>query len=390
MANQTNSLLFRSIALRQLLTNKPSASGKKLKTLLVDSNFLLKRSIQATSKSQEYYTKGGNMGGIYQFMVSLRKLVKDLKINKSVLMWDGENGGKLRYDIYRDYKANRENKTWYSMTTLSEAQIKDLERSKRSTLVQRICIQQYAEELYMRQVEVDIIEADDLIAYYCKLYHLEEDIIIFTNDRDMCQLLELDGVSIYMSNLKCLIDKNSYFLYFNHHFSNACLMKVILGDDADNIRGIHGAGEKTLLEHFPELKTEKLTYQHIVERAAQINKERVESKPKKKPLKVLTNIVNGTYYDKIKEVEVSMGEEFYILNNKLVNLDTPMLNREAVSALKDVATLPLTPEDRGSKNLLELFKRDSFLNLYKGTFVSFVEPFYPVVIQEQEYFKNNC
>jgi 5'-3' exonuclease len=331
------------------------------------------------------------MGGIFQFMVSLRKFVKEFGVNKSVLMWDGENGGKLRYDIYNGYKANRESKAWYSMTVLSQAQIDELKKSKRSNLAQKICIQQYAEELYMRQVSVDIIEADDLIAYYCKLYHEEEDIIIFTNDRDMCQLLQYDGVSIYLSNLKVLIDKNSYFLYFKHHWSNACLMKVFLGDDADNIMGIQGLGEKTMLEHFPELKSEKLTYQYIVERAVQINKERVEGKPKKKPLKVLENIVNGTV--KLKDNSdkiVDMGMEIYKLNSKLINLDAPMLTREAVSALKDVATLPLTPEDRGSKNLLELFKRDSFLSLYKGTFVNFVEPFYPVVIQEQDYYKNNC
>jgi 5'-3' exonuclease len=377
--------------LRQLLTDKQTTKGKKLKTLLLDSNYLLKRSLEATSRSQEYYTKGGNMGGIFQFMVSLRKFVKEFGVNKSVLMWDGENGGKLRYDIYNGYKANRESKAWYSMTVLSQAQIDELKKSKRSNLAQKICIQQYAEELYMRQVSVDIIEADDLIAYYCKLYHEEEDIIIFTNDRDMCQLLQYDGVSIYLSNLKVLIDKNSYFLYFKHHWSNACLMKVFLGDDADNIMGIQGLGEKTMLEHFPELKSEKLTYQYIVERAVQINKERVEGKPKKKPLKVLENIVNGTV--KLKDNSdkiVDMGMEIYKLNSKLINLDAPMLTREAVSALKDVATLPLTPEDRGSKNLLELFKRDSFLSLYKGTFVNFVEPFYPVVIQEQDYYKNNC
>jgi 5'-3' exonuclease len=374
--------------LRQILTNSNN-NGKRLKTLLTDSNFLLKRSIKATAASQEYYTKKGNMGGIYQFMVSLRKLVKELGINKGVLAWDGDNGGKLRFDIYNDYKANRESKTWYSTTILSEAQIKELEKSKRSTLAQRICIQQYAEELFFRQVEVDIIEADDLIAYYCKLYHTQEDIIIFTNDRDMCQLLEYDGVSIYMSNLKCLIDKHSYFLYFKHHYSNACLMKVLMGDVADNIRGIQGLGEKTLLEHFPELKKEKLDWKWVVNRAAEINKERVESKPKKKPLKALENIVNGTYYDPHKEKSFSIGEEFYILNEKLVDLSNPMLTREAVSALKDIATLPLSPEERGSKNLIKLFNRDSFLDLYKNTFVNFVEPFYPLVIQEQQFFSNN-
>jgi 5'-3' exonuclease len=363
---------------------------KDIHTLLVDSNYLLKRSINATEKSREYFTKGGNMGGIYQFMVSLRKLANDLHVNKGVLMWDGDNGGKLRHDIYREYKANRKNKSWYSITILSEAQIRELENSKRSTLAQRLRIQQYAQELYMRQVEVDLIEADDLIALYCQLYHKKEKITIFTNDRDMCTLLEYDGVQIYMANLKVLIDKNSYFLYFKHHYTNACLMKVLLGDDADNIRGVQGLGEDTLLKYFPELKTETLTWNYIVERAAQINKERVESKPKKKPLKALENIVNGTYYDKAKEVAISLGEELYILNEKLVDLRNPMLNEEAILTLKEDAQQPLPINEIGTKNLLPLFQRDEFLNLYKGKFTDFVMPFYNIAMQEQEYYKKNC
>ena len=62
----------------------------KTRTLLVDSSFLLKRSLFGAKNV--YTNKFGHIGGLYSFYTKLRKLIKENSINKVILVWDGENG----------------------------------------------------------------------------------------------------------------------------------------------------------------------------------------------------------------------------------------------------------------------------------------------------------
>lgn len=351
-----------------------------LNTLLVDATFLLKKSFLG---NKHMYSKNGHIGGLYQFFMTIRMVIKQNNINKVVLCWDGENGGKMRYNIYPKYKANRQGKSWYNKLQLTEAQIKFEEEQEKSMLLQKIRIKNYAEELFFRQIEVDLHEADDLVAYYCKEFHNDEKIIIYTNDRDMCQLLTYDNVSIYLSNMKSLINKDNYFLYFKHHYENLTLIKILCGDKSDNIRGIMGCGETILLKYFPEIKKDQITYQQIREKSKLLNES------KKSKIKVLENIEKGIVCEvkgKIKK-EIELGDEFFEINEKIIDLKEPILNREGISEVINQATLPLNDEDRGSKNLLKLMKEDQFLEQYTGTFIDFCQPFYSIPLQEKNYLK---
>ena len=53
--------------------------------------------------------------------------------------------------------------------------------------------------------------------------------------------------------------------------------------------------------------------------------------------------------------------------------------------------MPLSPEGRGSKNLVRYMREDEFLTIYTGTFVDYVQPFYSIITHEkkilQEYLK---
>ena len=66
---------------------------KKTQTLVVDGNALMKRSY---SGAKNMYYKEKHIGGIFQFYSTLRKMVVEHKIDKVVVMWDGERGGYLR------------------------------------------------------------------------------------------------------------------------------------------------------------------------------------------------------------------------------------------------------------------------------------------------------
>lgn len=340
----------------------------KVKTLLVDSNYLLKRSIHG---AKNVYTPSfGHIGGLYQFMTTLRKLIKENQINKVILAWDGENGGIYRYNLDHAYKANREGKNWSTPIELSPFEIKRENEKKISILKQRKRVQTYAEELFLRQIEVEDIEADDLIAAYCYDNHNKEDIVIYTNDRDFCQLLHLN-IKIKFANIDIIIDKDSFFFNFAYDYKNSLTMKIIEGDHADNIAGIKLLKEKTLLEHFPELAKRYVSVREICIKADKINKERITNK--KKPLKSLLNLTENI--DRLK------------LNYELIDLSNPLLNEEAEEELKQL-DIPLSSKNRGAKNLVKLMNEDQFMTVYGGNFVNYVEPFYPVIMNEKKLLKD--
>jgi 5'-3' exonuclease len=343
----------------------------KNRTLLVDSSYLLKRSFHGAKDLQT--AKFGHIGGLYSFLTTIRKMIKDHMINKVVLVWDGEGGGIYRYRIDNEYKANRESKEWHQRIELTEAEIRREKAKEESILNQRQRIKAYAEELFLRQIEVEEVEADDIIAKYCLDYNNLEEIYIYSNDRDFAQLLDLN-ITIIFPNIDVPVTKSNYMMYFNHHYKNALTMKIICGDDADNIAGVGGVKETGLVKLFPELKYKTLTVKDICRRADEINAERAENK--KKPLLALENIVNNV--SRLKT------------NFKLVNLREPMLNEQAEEELLQLEA-PLSPEDRGSKNLYEMMIHDDFLSVYGSTFSQYVEPFYTVIMNEKrlltEYYK---
>jgi 5'-3' exonuclease len=339
----------------------------KTRTLLVDASYLLQRSYHG---AKDTYTQSyGHIGALYSFLTTVRKMIKEHMINKAVLVWDGEGGGVQRYQIDNKYKANRKNKEWYKKIELSEREIKKEKEKEDSILKQRQSVKAYAEELFLRQIEIQDIEADDIIAAYCLKYNNKEEIFLYSNDRDFAQLLDLN-LTIIFPNIEKPVTKMNYMMYFNHHYSNALILKIICGDTSDNIDGIEGMGEDTLLKYFPELKFKHLTVREICKKADKINQERILNK--KKPLKSLVNLLNNI--DRLK------------MNFQLVNLREPLINDEVNVELDNIDS-PLSFDDRGSKNLIKMMKEDEFLTVYGSTFVQYVEPFYTVIMCERDLYK---
>jgi 5'-3' exonuclease len=339
----------------------------KTRTLLVDSSYLLQRSFHGAKDTST--SAFGHIGGLYQFFTTVRKMIKEHMINKVVLVWDGQGGGIQRYVIDHAYKANRKNKEWYKKIELSDRDIKREEEKEASILKQRVRIQKYAEELFLRQIEIQDIEADDIIAAYCLKYNNKEEIFLYSSDRDFAQLLDLN-ITILFPNIDQPVNKANYMMYFNHHYSNALMLKIICGDTSDNIDGIEGMGEDTLLKYFPEIKFKHLMVREICKRADEINRERILNK--KKPLKALDNLLHNI--DRLK------------MNFQLVNLREPMINDEVRTELDNIDS-PLSFDDRGSKNLIKMMKEDEFLSVYGSTFVQYVEPFYTVIMCERDLYQ---
>lgn len=348
------------------MNRRPPKNGEKrekqINILLVDGNALFKRSILGAK--DVYNQNQEHIGGIYQFITVLRKLLDDDLYHKAFVFWDGELSGQMRYNIYHDYKSNR-NKDYINGTHPIEE----------SELSQKLQIKRYLEELFIRQFEDRIVESDDLIAYVCNNKKPNEKITICTSDRDLCQLIN-ENVRIYMCDLKQYVTLENYNQFFKHHQSNAALVKIFCGDNSDCIKGVKRLGEDTLIKHFPEVTEHQVNIGDIIVRAAELQAERANNK--QKPLQIFDNIVMAI-------TDGIQGDKLYEINERLVNLKKPMITESVVNELKQLIELPIDPEGRDIKNAYQLMKEDGMDREIKNYSIEYFMPFKRLIERE----KNN-
>ena len=321
------------------MNKRPPRNGDTVQkiqnTLLVDGNALFKRAFAGAK--DEYNSKGEHIGGVYQFLTLLRKLLTEDLYHRVYVFWDGNFSGKLRYDIYEPYKSGRGKDYKNGTHPIDEEELK-----------QRKLIWEYLNELYVRQLKHEVIEGDDFIAYYCLTKKQNEKVTICTNDRDMAQLISED-VRIYFLDLKNYVDNSNFISYFCYKLENAALIKTMIGDNSDTIKGIKGLGMKTLLTLFPELTERELNINEIISIAKEKQEERLKNK--QKPLAVLDNIINSV-------TEGVQGKRVYEINDMLVNLKRPMLTEDGIRELEQLIDGTLDSSGRDIKKVLIYMERD--------------------------------
>lgn len=352
---------------KKIKENNPNIGVKSFNTLLVDGSNLLELSFSASKKTS---SSGKEIGGIFAFLLQMKILLQKGNFRYVYVFWDGERSGQLRYQLNTDYKANRD-KT-YDDVNLSDymkavnARIDAMQKKiykktqrteteKENFHWQREIIIQCLDELFVRQCLCDETEADDFIAYYVQHKKPEENIVIFSNDRDLSQLIHKsemyegkDDVILAIKPQKAdirFINTRNHTDIIGYDYRNVALKKIICGDASDNIKGIKGVGEKTLFDNFPEFKTREVTLNEVIDKAKQINDDRKFQK--KKPLKWAENIVN-------KVTDGVQGENIYEINKKIIDLKNPLMPDDAKELLDNMMYAPIDPEDRSLLNLYNI------------------------------------
>ncbi len=332
----------------------------KAKTLLVDGNNLLKIGFHGV---KDYFYNGKHIGGIWHFLNTLKRLIDENNYDKVVVFWDGENSSISRKLIYPQYKGNRND---------VPEDPKDISYNE-----QKVRIKQYLEEMFIRQVDIQNNEADDLIAYYCKIA-TNEQITIYSNDLDLTQLIS-ENVSIYLPKNKQIYKFGSKIKlqYYEIPHQNIKTFKILSGDKSDNIDGIYFLGEKTLIKLFPELLDNNITVSDILNKAEMMLKEDKENNS-------LKNLLSGRTKTGI------FGEEFFEINEKIVSLDTPLITEEGKESVELYYKETLDPDGRGYRNLIKMMMEDGlFKYLPKGedVWIEFLKPFLKLTRKEKKNFR---
>ena len=307
---------------------------------------------------KELYNDGSHIGGVYHFINTIRRFLDEGQLDKVVVFWDGKYNSSIRKQLYPQYKANRR---------------QDMNEDKyASYLEQKSRVKDYLEEVFVRQVEMEDNEADDLIAYYCKIA-TNEQITIFSADKDLTQLIN-ERVTIFSPIVKQYYkfgDKITINKVEIPHY-NVLLCKIFTGDKSDNIDGIEGLGEKTLIKYFPQMQEKPCTIEELLDNARNI--------PQKKPIKTLLNILTG------KTKSTILGEEFYNTNKKIVDLSNPLITDDGKTLVEQIYTDTIDPTDRGYKNLMRMMMEDGlfkYLPKDDEDWVNFLTPFTKLIRKEK-------
>lgn len=371
---------------------------KPFYTLLVDGNSLL-FSCMADPKVN---SDGIHYGGVFQFLLQLKMIMSKREFDYIYVFFDNEFSGVLRWQIYPQYKANRDKhyesygvsdymkavnaKVHSMMSYFNQKNAKKYNNSfaDNETFIrhksdwdkfidanfdrERDILCKYFNELYIRWNIDEVTEGDDQIAYYCLHKKPNEKIYIISADMDLAQLLA-DDICIYnqKEGLKKFITNKNFYENFGYDYRNVLVKKVFTGDSSDNIGNISLLSEDGFFKLMPEAKKREVTIEEVKDRAQKLIDERISEK--KKPLKLHENIVNGVS-------NKEYAGDFYEINKKIIDLKHPLLSDEAKEEMDAMMYAPQDPEGRSFGNLYQYILDDGIEELEGDTrFTSFFRVF---------------
>ena len=194
------------------------------KLIVIDGTSCVYRAFHAIPEFAN--SKGLTTNAVYGFTQTLRKLLKDLSPDYVAMTFDVK-GATFREEVYEDYKADR--------APMPDTLIPQIEHVK--TMVRAFNIPIF---------EAAGFEADDFIGALVDRFKAENlKVVVVTTDKDMMQLVEDDGVTLYdyaKAKEYKEADVMEKFGVAPNHITDFIAMA---GDKSDGIPGVKGIGLKT-------------------------------------------------------------------------------------------------------------------------------------------------
>jgi DNA polymerase-1 len=188
---------------------------------------------------------GHNVNVVYGFFRMLFKVFQE-KPDYLVITRDSPVKT-LRHEVYAEYKANRKKM--------------DDDFKHQIPLTKAI-----VQEVGIPNITVDTYEADDIIATLVKTYKNTLDLVIdiYSSDKDLKQLLDVNVFEV--DPMKGITVDTKFFLQ-EFMFEPIYILDylALVGDSADNIKGVPGIGPKQASELIKQYKTIDNIYAHIDE-----------------------------------------------------------------------------------------------------------------------------
>jgi len=189
--------------------------------------------------------QGTPVGAVYGFLTMMLKLMAGTKADYVAVVFDTARKT-FRSRIYPEYKAHR------------PPPPDDL-------IPQFALVREAADALSIPRVEMDDVEADDLIAAYAKLArHKGMEVVILSSDKDLMQLIG-DGVRLHDPMKDRAIGPREVEEKFGVGPERVRDVLALIGDASDNVPGVPGIGPKTAAELIGQYGTLEALLAHAHE-----------------------------------------------------------------------------------------------------------------------------
>lgn len=201
------------------------------KLLMVDGNNLLFKMFYGMP-FPFFNDNKADITGTVGVIGTVVKMIKYLDVDDCLVVFDGENSINLRAD--GEYKTNRQ---------IDYGGLKDEE----NPFTQLAYIKAVLDYLDIKWVETEEIECDDYIAIISEKY--AGNIYISSTDTDFYQLVnEKNRVINFRGKNTVLIDDKLVYEKYGVGPRDFVLYKALVGDKADNIKGVSKVGPKTAVK----------------------------------------------------------------------------------------------------------------------------------------------
>jgi len=273
--------------------------------------------------------QGNHIGGMVGFLKSLGHAIELTNPTRVILVFDGEGGSTNKRNLYPEYKANRRLKKITNWDAFD-----DQEEESEAITTQIVRLIQYLKCLPVDIIVEDKIEADDVIGYIAKV--LRKEVFIMSSDKDYIQLVS-DKVTVYSPTKKKFYNPETVQKEFGILPINYLTQKILLGDNGDDVPGVHGLGEKTMLKLFPMLKEDRQV--RLIEVLDHCRR----------------NLDSSKMYGKIANFSYQLE-----INQKLMDLHDPNIPEDSIQAIKETLVNPKETMDK--KKFLRMYEDDTLQN----------------------------
>ncbi len=206
--------------------------------------------------------EGKAIQGVIGFVGALIKIIKQTNPTYVIALFDGEHKNS-RNELLPEYKGNREDYSQVAEEDNPFSQLKDVYHA--------------LDYMGIKHCETEDVETDDCIASYALAYGNLMSVVISSWDSDFFQLIN-NQVSVLRYRGKCttVCDVDYVKNKFDITPDKYADFKALVGDAADNIKGVEKVGPKTaaaLLQQFGTLaeilqRVDEIEKKHIRESIA--------------------------------------------------------------------------------------------------------------------------
>ena len=280
---------------------------------------------------------GHHIGGLVGFLRSLGYVTRIFDPTRVIVVWDGKGGSANRKNIDPNYKANR------ATSRITHWGLYDTKAEETEALIgQLFRTKDYLECLPLQQIMMEKLEADDIIAYLAQQADKNnKKITIISSDKDFLQMVN-KNIEVYAPVKKKTFTADNIEEELKVIPENYNIVKALLGDNSDGLKGVKGLGIKTIISEFPDVVTKPNTSLDYI---FEVCEEKLEGK------KIFAKIIHE--WDKVET------------NYKLMNLHESVLDDKEKSTILDIVKEEIPDLQAGA--FLHLLENDKIEGITKNT-----------------------